>query len=142
MKAKYGFTLIELMVVVAIVAIIASVAVPSFQTQVRESRRAEGVAFAMDIASRQERYFTENSSYTSDLVDELGLPSTNSENGYFSASVTDVAGEEGDDLTNYVITITTGPDGTADAECGDFIVNNIGQRTVSVSTADAAKCWR
>ena len=78
-----GFTLIEVMVVVAIVAIIAAVATGSYSKQVGKVKdRAEGQAHAMAILQAQERYYSENYTYTNDLTDlgfakEFDLPSEN-----------------------------------------------------------------
>lgn len=59
-----GFTLIELMIVVAIVGIIAAVAYPAYQDQVRKAKRSDGQAKILDAMARQERYFSENNTYT------------------------------------------------------------------------------
>lgn len=58
-----GFTLIELMVVVAVVAILAAIAVPSYQEQVRKSRRGQAQADLVELAQRAERFHTVNNSY-------------------------------------------------------------------------------
>lgn len=71
-KRQSGFTLIEVMIVVAIVGILAAIAYPSYQEIVRQTRRADAYSALMDIMARQERYFTDNNSYTDDLS-KLGL---------------------------------------------------------------------
>ncbi|MEZ5582051.1 MAG: type IV pilin protein [Candidatus Competibacteraceae bacterium] len=58
-----GFTLIELLIVVAIIAIIAAIAFPSYQDQVRKSRRGEAKGKLMELAQRMETYYTENKTY-------------------------------------------------------------------------------
>ena len=58
-----GFTLIELMIVVAVVAILASIAVPAYQEQIRKSRRAQAKADMVEYAQMAERYFTVNNTY-------------------------------------------------------------------------------
>ena len=58
-----GFTLIELMIVVAIVAIIAAIAYPSFAEQVRKSRRAQAKADLLEVAQLAERYRTVHNTY-------------------------------------------------------------------------------
>ncbi|MBA2491391.1 MAG: type IV pilin protein [Pyrinomonadaceae bacterium] len=66
-----GFTLVELMIAVAIVAILAGIAYPSYVNQLQSSRRAEGQALVMEIMAAQERYYSSNNTYTSDLA-QLG----------------------------------------------------------------------
>lgn len=58
-----GFSLLELMIVVAIVGIIAAVAVPSYQSSILKGKRAEGRAAVMDILQQQERYIIQNGVY-------------------------------------------------------------------------------
>ena len=71
--AVKGFTLIELMVVVAVVAILASIALPSYQEQMRKSRRAQAKADLVEYAQMAERHFTVNNTYVG-----FTLPSTQS----------------------------------------------------------------
>ena len=62
-----GFTLVELMIVVAIVAILATIAYPSYTQYVIRGHRAAAQAEMMDIANRQQQFFLANRSYTADL---------------------------------------------------------------------------
>ncbi len=65
---KRGFTLIELMVTVAIVGILAAVAYPSYQNQMKKGRRAAAQAHLMDIAQRQQEYLLDARTYASTLA--------------------------------------------------------------------------
>ncbi|MDM9225657.1 type IV pilin protein, partial [Klebsiella pneumoniae] len=62
-KQSRGFTLIELMIVVAVIGILAAVAYPSYQEYVRKSKRAEGRTALMELLQQQERYMTQNNTY-------------------------------------------------------------------------------
>jgi type IV pilus assembly protein PilE len=62
-KHSKGFTLIELMIVVAIVGILAAIAYPSYQEYVRKTRRAEGRTALIELLQQQERYMTQNNTY-------------------------------------------------------------------------------
>lgn len=64
MKKQTGFTLIELMIVVAVVAILAGIAWPSYQSQIRSSNRADAQGALMGLAQAMERHFTETGSYS------------------------------------------------------------------------------
>ena len=67
-RAHRGFTLIELMVVVAVVAILAAIAYPSYINQVRKSRRADAKSALLDLATRQERFFSTQNTYTNNAA--------------------------------------------------------------------------
>ena len=68
MKKNRGFTLIELMIVVAIVGILVSIAYPSYSAQVRKSRRADAQAALMDIAARQQQMLLDTRSYAATVA--------------------------------------------------------------------------
>jgi type IV pilus assembly protein PilE len=67
-KANRGFTLIELMITVAIVAIVASIAYPSYTRQVQKSRRADAGGALMQMANAMERQFTMSNAYNKDAA--------------------------------------------------------------------------
>ena len=64
MNKQLGFTLIELMIAVAIVGIIAAVAVPNYTEYVKRASRAEAAAALLDTANKQEQFFVDNREYT------------------------------------------------------------------------------
>ncbi len=68
-RRAFGFTLIELMVVIAIVALLVMVAMPSFQGQIRKTKRSIGKAELMSVIARQEQFFANNKQYATDLTD-------------------------------------------------------------------------
>ncbi len=67
MRTDRGFTLLELMIVVGVAAVIAAIAVPSYQEQSRNGRRASATAALIDASSRQEQFFLDNKSYTTTI---------------------------------------------------------------------------
>src|SRR5258708_40052678 len=63
-SSSKGFTLVELMVVIVIVAILAAIAIPGYTSQIRKSRRTEARNALLDAAAREERFFATNNYYT------------------------------------------------------------------------------
>lgn len=68
-----GVTLVELMIVLAVLAILVSVAYPVYQLQMRENRRTDGQRKLIEIMHTQQKYFSRNSVYTADLIGDLGF---------------------------------------------------------------------
>lgn len=133
MKAK-GFTLIEVMITVAIVGIIAAIAYPSYQRQVARSTRADAHAALTTLANRQEQYFYDHRSYTTDTA-SLGLPSPFVTDGG-SYLVTIAA--DGTITNGFVATATAqGAQASRDSECKTMTINNRGEQDGSSSD-----CWR
>jgi type IV pilus assembly protein PilE len=138
--ASFGFTLIELMVTVAIVSILATIAVTSYTSQVQKSRRTEAKSALLDLAGREERLFSTTNTYSADEAflgyATVSTPMTNMNfgNGYYQ--LTAVA------PTATTYTLTANPVGSqaGDAACGSFSVNQLGVQTVS-GTATVASCW-
>lgn len=140
---QQGFTLIEMMIVVVIVGILASIALPSYQEHVRRSNRAEGQAFLLDVAARQERYSAQNNEYitssTVAMLKKLGLrerPNLSeeySETGKYKLSITTMSNGSG-----YKLTAT--PTFT-DPKCGNFVLNSLGERTMD-GGGTREECWK
>jgi type IV pilus assembly protein PilE len=83
-----GFTLAELMIVVAIVGILAAIAIPVYDGYVTRSRRAEAVTALETIALYEEKVFSETNSYESiqDLINNRGLPNQDTANYTFTVN--------------------------------------------------------
>ena len=129
-----GFTLIEMMIVVAIVGILAAVAYPSYDEYVKRGNRTEGQAFLSDVAARQERYFSQNNAYVTDVanVAKLGLSDANSPTDKYIISL---AGGGG----GYTLTATQQFN---DTKCGNLTLNALGERGRSGSDKTVDECWR
>lgn len=127
-RQSSGFTLIELMVVVAIVAILAAIAIPSYSSQMTKSRRADGKALLMEVMQAQHRYFSENLTYVTTLTDlSYGADSNiESEEGYYRVSASTCAAPD-DDLTRCVM-LTAAPQGTQ-ADDGDLTMDSFGTKS-------------
>lgn len=92
-RAQKGFTLIELMIVVAIVGILSAIAYPSYMSQVRQSRRSDAVQALALLQQAQERWRSNNTTYATNAVLSsawpagLGIAATTS-GGYYTLSIT------------------------------------------------------
>lgn len=85
-KKHKGFTLIELMITVAIVAVLAAVAYPSYQNAVVKNRRAAAQAHLSDIAQREQQFLMDNRAYTTSVTD-LKTSTPSDVSNYYSVSI-------------------------------------------------------
>jgi type IV pilus assembly protein PilE len=129
-----GFTLLEMLIVVAIAGILASVAYPQYTEYVKRAARSDAMVLLLDAANKQEQYYADNRSYTNDLS-LINVPTT-SENGYFTISV-DVP----DAGTSFTITATAAAGAVAgDTACTTFTITDTGIKG-STGTSDTDDCW-
>jgi len=129
LKPHQGLTLIELMITVAIVAILAAIAYPSYSRQILRSHRTDAKSALLQIQVAQEKYFLQNNAYGS--LTNLGLPSTTT-NGYYTVSLTTLTS------TTYVAQAVATGGQAADTTCATYTINQAGATTPAVSTG----CWK
>jgi len=128
-----GFTLIELMITVVVIAILAMVAIPAYNDSVTKGRRTDAKSTLTDIAAKQEQFFMDNKSYTTDLS-KLGYGASSnadSKDGYYQVTVTAAS------ATAFNVKAVPKKD---DPKCGSFLINEQGTQSVS-GTLSADLCW-
>lgn len=140
-----GFSLIELMVVLVIVAIIAAIALPSYQSRVQESRRTAAKTALMDLASREESYYSLNNTYASQLSalnygnvssNTVAVPS--SSQNYYTLAISSV-NNSGTPPT-FVLTATPTPGSVqAGDSCQTYQLGSSGTQSNIGNTASG--CW-
>jgi type IV pilus assembly protein PilE len=126
-----GFTLIELMITVAVVAILAAIAYPSYQEHVRKSRRAAAQGVLMDVASRQQQIFVDSRAYAADLAGTGASVPVNVQ-AVYAVSVAASAATPTQPPAFVAMATPTG--GQAEDRCGTLTINQAGVKT-------PAGCW-
>ena len=123
-RRRSGFTLIELMITVAIIAILSAIAYPSYLESVNKSKRAEGKAGIINISQRLERCFTQHNAYDDDNCPS-GTETT--ENGHYQIDI---------DTSSTTYTLTAAPT-FSDTRCGTLTYSNTGSR----ASTNNDYCW-
>jgi type IV pilus assembly protein PilE len=135
-----GVTLIELVIVVALLGILVGIALPNYQAHVLKSRRTDAMNALMTAASRQEQYVLDRASYTLDMK-ALGYPADPalSQEGYYTFDA--AQGACGSIARCYVLTArpVAGKSQEKDAACTSFSLASTGEQTAT-GTLDNL-CW-
>jgi len=137
-KMQRGFTLIELMIVVAIIGILAAIAVPQYTDYVTRSRRTDGQSTLLRVAQELERCYTQFSAYNnaSCAVVTASAVSQTSPEGYYVIAATGTA------LSASAFTLTATPQGaqaTHDSDCTTLTLTHLGVQ--GATGADTDSCW-
>lgn len=126
MEKSSGFTLIELMIAVAIIGILAAIALPAYTNYVTQARRTEAQSFMQELAMRQERWRASNTLYGSTSEVSASVDTLDS----YSFSVVSPT------ATTYTIRgSAAGTQATADTGCSTLELDQSGART-------PASCWK
>jgi type IV pilus assembly protein PilE len=134
MQKQRGFTLIELMITVAIVGILAAIAYPSYVKYVQRGNRSEGLAMLADATARMERYYAQNNSYAAANPAAIGITNTTSPTGKYLLSFSGTP-----TATTYIVQVVPQLSQATDT-CATLSVDQAGNR-VSSNTA-ATDCWK
>ncbi|MFD0739466.1 type IV pilin protein [Lysobacter koreensis] len=127
-RAQRGFTLIELMIVVAVVAILASIALPAYNDSVRKSRRGQAKADLVEYAQLAERWFTVNNTYATFVLPTNQSPREAGSAARYTLNLVSAA---------TTFTITAVPQGGQAADsCGTLTMNQAGAKTPATQ-----ECW-
>ncbi|MDZ7889441.1 MAG: type IV pilin protein [Pseudomonas sp.] len=151
MRHQHGFTLIELMIVIVIIGVLAAIAYPNYQQYLLKTGRSDGHAKLTQVMQAQERFYSQNQSYTDNLgasaAGNPGLalpgvaedaPAISDEQRYSVATQVCAAGTP---LTRCIRLVATavGPQ-AADAQCGNLNLDSRGVKGIS-GTGTVQSCW-
>lgn len=135
-----GFTLIEVMIVVAIIGIIAAVAYPSYQEHVRKTKRADAQAALMELSQFMERFYTANGRYLDADGDAPDLPFDTAPKDGGSKNYDLGFAEDSPTANSYML--EAAPAGSmANDSCGTLTLSNTGAKGQAAG-ATLADCWR
>jgi type IV pilus assembly protein PilE len=129
-RSNRGFTLIEIMIVIAIIGIVITIGYPSFNESVKKGRRADAVGLLTDQAQILERFYSKNNLYT-------GVTGLSTGNDFYTITPTIT------DQTYLVTAVRKVGTAMATDKCGDFTITNTGVRSMVNATAGLATkdCW-
>ena len=127
-----GFTLIEMMIVVALIALLSAIVLPSYQSSVRKARRADARIALTVVAQRMERLNTEKNSYATATLGPLAtdLYKAVTENGHYTLTLSKTA-------TTFTVTATPAG-GQALDPCGTYTLTHADTRGASLPVE---QCW-
>jgi len=136
---KEGFTLIELMIVIAVVSIMAAIAIPAYTSNVEKTRRADAQGSFLQFANAMERHYTEQTPFTyvgatvgSATSNTFTNQSPKTGTAFYTLSISAVG------TNSYTLQAT--PTGSQSSDtCGSLTLTNAGVKGVSSSTVDL--CW-
>jgi type IV pilus assembly protein PilE len=134
MKKNSGFTLVELLVALAIIGIFASIAYPAYESYITKIRRTEAQVALMDLAARMEHFYSENQhSYSGADLGALGVKATTPK-GYYRLSLSN--------LSSTTYTLEAKPIGVqaGDTICKTLTLNQLGQKG-KTGSGTVEECW-
>lgn len=135
-RSASGFTLIELMITVAIVGILAAVAVPSYTGYIKRGNRSEATAALLEAQQFMERYYAANNRYSTTANGNPALPARLQTIGKGTYTL-DVAAT----VNSYTLTATPSGSMVSD-KCGALTITNTGVKGKGGTGPTVADCWR
>ncbi len=122
-----GFTLVELMIVIAIIGLLASIGYPAYANFVKKADRADGIDSLLSLAGRMEEFYLNDDTYANATVADA-----TSSDGLYTMAITTKDG--------FAYSLTATPV-KGDSDCGNLTLNSLGQKGVTATGALVESCW-
>ncbi|WP_045211567.1 type IV pilin protein [Desulfonatronovibrio magnus] len=139
-KTKTGFTLIEVLIVVALLGILASIAIPAFTNHITKARRADAQVALLEAAQKMERFFTNNNTYVGATIGDGAndLIHETSERGYYLLSFPERPDNEDNPWARgFIVRADAQNEQAGDSDCQFFTIDHLGRR----SSGPSSNCW-
>lgn len=139
MLTSKGFTLMEILITVAIVGLLAAIALPSYQASIRRSNRADAQITLSKLATLEEQYYFRSNQYTGDFADIVNGATTgqpiDSDEEHYSIALTGGG-------TTWSMTATAQGVQANDTDCASLTLTSLGNKTaLDSSNAASTECW-
>ncbi len=129
----HGVTLVELLIVVAILGILTAIAIPSYNSYIVRANRTAGTNALLDLANDMEQYYVRNNTYEGATLENVGGPES-TENGLYNMEISNLS------ATTYTLTAVPQKNQANDTECGSFTYDQLGVKGITGSST-AKDCW-
>jgi type IV pilus assembly protein PilE len=134
-RTEQGFTLIELMIVVAVIGILSAIAYPSYKESIAKSRRADMQRALADADQYMRRYYSSNDTFAGASLPAALAKSPKEGNASYTIAVSNTS--------TSAFTLTASPTGTMSGDkCGTLAINQSGTPTQTSATASVADCFK
>ena len=128
-----GFSLIELLIAVAIIGILAAIAIPMYSDYVTRSHQADGQAKLMQVAQDLERCYTQYSAYDHISCSIFASGAVNSEQGFYKITASVLT------TSSFTLEATPQPEQADDTDCATLTLTHLGEQ--SATGTDKDSCW-
>ncbi len=129
-----GFTILELLIAIAVLGILAAIAIPSYQGNLQSSRRTDGMTALLEVQSQQSMWRANNVTYAANLTADLGWANSDSREGYYTIALSNVT------ATTYTATATPKVGSSQEGDsCGNLVLTQSGP---DISTDQKKTCWK